>query len=244
VILLAVLVISLRPKAGPPVAEDNKTRADRPVRNDSRKRKIPRPDKERPTAGQAVPGDVPSLGPDRGAAVWVLSMGGEVVLNYDYGHRIKTVSALPKEAFFLANICLGQNQRVTDQDLPRFKDCQGLWLIDLCGTRITDAGLAHVKEFATASGFSEVYLGDTSITDSGLAHLKDCAGIRQLWLFNTAVTDKGLEHLKRMNQMLYLKLQGTRVTEAGVQQLADVLPRCRIEWDGGTIEPKQAADPE
>jgi len=89
-----------------------------------------------------------------------------------------------------------------------------------------------------------VYIGDTSITDSGLAHLADCTGIRQLWIFNTAVTDAGLNDLKQMKQMLRLVATGTKVTDAGARQLANALPQCKIEWDGGVIEPTRAADPD
>ena len=195
------------------------------------------------TKADAAPHDS-TVTADRNAAEWVLSIGGKVVVNYDYGRQIKAVSELPKEEFFVANIWLAENQKVTDRDLPRFKACQGLWLLDLVGTQVTDAGLAHVKEYVTAQGLGEVYLGNTSITDSGLAHLADCTGMHQLWIFNTAVTDAGLNHLKRMKQMTRLAAQGTRVTEAGVQKLAAALPQCQIEWDGGVIEPTRGADPE
>lgn len=30
------------------------------------------------------------------------------------------------------------------------------------------------------------------------------------------------------------------VTAAGVKKLAAALPRCKIEWDGGVVEPKAA----
>jgi serine/threonine protein kinase len=243
-ILLAGIVLSLRPKAGTPVVETNEPRADRPVRKEPRKRKIARTDDEAPSTGSSILSNDFALSPERDAARFVLSIGGEVVVNYDYGRKIKAVSALPKEAFFVANIWLMENQKVTDRDLPRFKDCQGLWMLALVGTRITDAGLAHVKEYVTAQGLSEVYIGDTSITDSGLAHLADCTGIRQLWIFNTAVTDAGLNDLKQMKQMLRLVATGTKVTDAGARQLANALPQCKIEWDGGVIEPTRAADPE
>ncbi len=155
-----------------------------------------------------------------------------------------TVSQLPKEEFFVACIVLRENRKLTDRDLSRFKDCKGVWMLDLCGTQVTDAGLAHIKDYLMAPSLSEMYLADTPLTDAGLAHLADCTGVRQLWIFNTGVTDAGLKHLKRMNQMLRLILAKTSVTEAGVQELAAALPQCKIEWDGGVIEPTQAADPQ
>jgi hypothetical protein len=200
----------------------------------------------KPTVAESKAAAAPNeftLSLERDVAKWVLSIGGQVVVNFDYQRRIKAVSELPKVEFFVANIWLRENRKVTDRDLSRFKGCKGLWLIDLCGTRVTDAGLAHVKDYVMAQSLSEVYLGDTSITDSGLAHLADCTGIRQLWIFNTAVTDAGLNHLKRMNQMLHLALQQTRVTEAGVRELAAALPQCEITWDGGKIEPTRGTNP-
>jgi hypothetical protein len=35
-----------------------------------------------------------------------------------------------------------------------------------------------------------------------------------------------------------LYLQKTKVTLAGIEELRKALPQCKIEWDGGVIEPK------
>jgi hypothetical protein len=248
VVLLAVLVISLRTKV--PVAKDPVTKDIAVESNGTKSIGVTRVPMKPAVAAETVAAkDVKetdaapnhfTLSADRSVAEWVLSIGGAVVVNFDYGRRIKAVSELPKESFALANIWLGQNQKVTDRDLSRFKDCQGLWLLDLTGTQVTDAGLAHVKEYE----LSELYLSNTSITDSGLAHLKDCTKIRQIQISDTAVTDAGLSHLKRLNRMTALFLHRTKVTEAGVRQLADVLPQCTIYWDGGEIEAKRPADSE
>ncbi len=101
-------------------------------------------------------------------------------MNFDFQRKYKAVSELPKEEFFVASIWLMENRKVTDQDLSRFKNCKGLWLLGLVGTKVTDAGLAHVKEYLTGTQLSEMYLGDTGITDAGLAHLADCTTLRQL----------------------------------------------------------------
>ncbi len=243
IVLLAVLAISLGPKRGTPVADSNKPRAERRVRNGSKKPAIPLADEEEPSNGSAVLGNSLSLNPDRPVAEFVLSIGGEVGLNFDFARKYKTVSELPKEEFFVAQIWLMENRKVTDRDLSRFKNCKGLWLLGLVGTQVTDAGLAQIKEYLTATQLSELYAGDTAITDAGLAHLADSTGIRQLWLYNTKITDAGLKHLKGMNRLLYLQLQNTAVTEAGVRELAAELPKCDITWDGGKIERTQPADP-
>ncbi len=197
VVLLTTVVILLQTKAGTPVVDSKKPPGDRPGRNESlrkasKKRNISRKEDEGPTTGSTFSSNVLALSPDREAATFVLSIGGQVVVNYDYARRIKAVSELPKETFYLANVWLAENQKVTDGDLPKFKICNGLWLIDLCGTRVTDAGLAHIKEYGVVHDLSELYLGNTRYTDArGCAHLADCTGVRQLWIFNTGVTDAG-----------------------------------------------------
>src|SRR5215472_11988631 len=54
------------------------------------------------------------------------------------------------------------------------------------------------------------------ITDAGLAHLKDLPQLRRLSLENAAITDAGLAHLRALTQLQELHLQGTKVTDAGV----------------------------
>jgi serine/threonine protein kinase/Leucine-rich repeat (LRR) protein len=175
---------------------------------------------------------------DRDAALWVLSIGGKVFVDNKQQNVITKLADLPKERFALSGVSLEQNQKVTDGDLARFKDCQGPWLLGLSGTKITDAGLVHIKDLP------ELYLNSTAVTDAGLAHLKNCTGLRQLQVTDTAITDAGLTHLKVMKLMTRLTLHKTKVTEAGVRQLAAALSQCRIEWDGGVIEPKPSADPD
>lgn len=55
---------------------------------------------------------------------------------------------------------------------------------------------------------------------------------------NSLVSDASLVHLRRCTDLRSLYLRGTKVTAAGVKELAKALPRCKIEWDGGTSGPK------
>ena len=126
----------------------------------------------------------PNFGSDRRAAEFVLAIGG--VVGIDPGGEIKALVKLPKSVFRLTRIDLVNNRDVRDPGLPAFKDCQNLNVLDLTGTRVTDAGLAHL---------------------AGLSELTS------------------------------LLLAKTRVTAKGVEGLAKVLPRCKITWDGGVIEP-------
>jgi hypothetical protein len=69
----------------------------------------------------------------------------------------------------------------------------------------------------------------TKITDAGLAHLKDLPQLRVLSLENAAVTDAGLAPLKDLTYLEALNVKGTKVTDAGVQELQRILPRMKVE---------------
>jgi hypothetical protein len=81
-------------------------------------------------------------------------------------------------------------------------------------------------------------LSGTKISDAGLAHLSGMPLLNELDLrTNPGVTDQGLESLRESAALRVVRLNGTAVTEAGVKRLAAALPKCAIEWDGGTLKP-------
>lgn len=69
----------------------------------------------------------------------------------------------------------------------------------------------------------------TKITDAGLAHLKALTQLRSVSLENAAITDAGLAHLKALTQLQELYLKGTKVTGAGIQALQKALPKVKVE---------------
>jgi len=81
-----------------------------------------------------------------------------------------------------------------------------------------------------------------TVDDAVLDNLRSFPpGVVRLYLENTAVTDVGLLKLIAMpgfRGLTTLDVRGTKVTEVGVRKLAAALPQCKIEWDGGLIEPK------
>ena len=69
-----------------------------------------------------------------------------------------------------------------------------LMTLDALGdTRVTDAGLKHVKE---VKSLHRLDLRMTQVTDAGLKELKECRGLQRLILFETLVTDAGLRELE------------------------------------------------
>jgi hypothetical protein len=83
-----------------------------------------------------------SPSPERGAAEYVLSLGGAVMVNGDYP-LIKAAADLPRASFRLTSVDLERNKRVTDEGLERLAGCRSLAHLNLYGTQVGDAGLAR-----------------------------------------------------------------------------------------------------
>jgi Leucine-rich repeat (LRR) protein len=88
--------------------------------------------------------------------------------------------------------------------------------VNLYGTKVTDAGLEHLKGLAN---LKTLFLADTQVTAAGLEHLKGLTKLRVLYLGDTQVTDAGLVHLKGLTKLEYLNLSRTQVTDAGLEHL-------------------------
>jgi Leucine-rich repeat (LRR) protein len=161
-----------------------------------------------------------------------------------------------------SHLFLGGTQ-VSDAGLASFKDCKNLGHLDLNDTRVSDAGLVHLKDW---KGPAHLILNNTQVSDAGLVHLKDYRGVLVLGLMNTQIGDGGLAHVTDCKTLREVDLRGTKVTNAGLahllgwkdltivrlqktqvtkeklEELHKSLPGCRIEWDGGVIQPTISPD--
>ena len=201
----------------------------------------------------------PATGADRTAAEWVLSIGGAVRVN-GQEKDIKATEELPKELFRLTTVNLASNPKVTDtglapfgecknvthlalfstqvgdKGLAHFKDCKNLAILALSDTKVTDAGLAHFRGFRY---LTELSLTRTQVGDVGLANFGECTNLMSLTLDETQVSDAGLKTIRQFTNLASLYLKKTKVSEKGAKELGEALPKCRIEWNGGTIGPKK-----
>ena len=208
-------------------------------------------------------GAATDLSADRKAAEYALSVGEWVRVN-DEGRNIQVVGELPKEPFRLTGINLNFRP-VSDAALAVFKDCKSLTYVNLGGTPAGDVGLAHFKD---CKNLIELHLSDTNLTDTGLEYFKGTTTLTVLGLQRTRVTDEGLKNFKGCSNLtvltfnetqvgdaglgsLYgmrvlprLDLRKTKVTAKGVADLAKAIPQCKIEWDGGTIQPTAVLEPD
>jgi serine/threonine protein kinase/Leucine-rich repeat (LRR) protein len=156
--------------------------------------------------------------PDRGAAQYVLSIGGVVQVN-DRADELRAASNLPPGAFRLTGVFLALNKQVTDAGLARFKECENLTHLDLNGTAVTDAGLVH---FAKCKNLASLELPSTSVTAAGLAWLKDCNNLTKLNLCFTPVGEAELAHFKNCKKLVVLDLNSTQATDAALAPFTDL----------------------
>ena len=125
---------------------------------------------------------------------------------------------------------------VTDAGLAHLKACRAIFIFNVAGTAVTDAGLASFKD---CKDVGHLQLDGTAATDVGLAYFKDCKGMGYLGLAGTKVTDAGLTHFHDCKGLAYLNLTGTQVTAKGLAAFHAAVPGCKIDHDGGVIEPKK-----
>lgn len=128
-----------------------------------------------------------------------------------------TISPLAQNEPWLAcNASL--NKDFGDAELAKLEPLKtNLQWLDLGGTKVTDAGLAHV---AGMKRLTRLHLERTAITDAGLACVSKLRHLEYLNLYSTAVSDAGLQHLRRLARLQKLFLWQTRVTPDTARQFA------------------------
>jgi len=165
---------------------------------------------------------------ERGAAAWVLAVGGNVtvrVRNQEKPVEVRTKQALPALDFELTDVSL-QLCPLADGGLAHLRGLPHLARLNLNGTRISDAGLSSIQ------GLTELrtlLLTNTKVTDAGLRQMQRLPKLAGLWLDGTRVTDAGLVHLKALKHLQVLILNFTSVSGSGLEQL-EALPELETLW--------------
>ncbi len=116
-----------------------------------------------------------------------------------------------------------------DNDLSDLRKFKHLKRLNVVGSRVTDAGLAYLKDIPT---LEDLNLGGTLITDAGLANLSGHPGLAQLDLFDTRITDAGLRHLRTLRNLRSLRLDQTKIAKEAIRELQSQLPALEIENEG------------
>ena len=131
---------------------------------------------------------------------------------------------------------------ITDDAGLAAADLSRVRRLDLRGSNVTDAGLAHLSGLTQLESLDLSY---THVTDAGLAHLNGLVNLRELRLGGHArnvgdkITDAGILHLKDMNRLDSLSIGGTKATNDSMAVVTG-LPRLRhldmaytsLRWKG------------
>ncbi len=129
--------------------------------------------------------------------------------------------------------------KVTDDGAIKLAGLPKLQLLTLANTAVTDK---FATSLAKHPALADLNLHGTAVGDATAIALSQFPKLATLHLSGTKVTDKGLSALESCTSLRWLTLGKSPVTDAGVKKLAAALPLCKIEWDGGVIEPKAAAN--
>jgi Leucine-rich repeat (LRR) protein len=167
----------------------------------------------------ARPTTKPVADPDRRAAEWVKSIGGEGSIVGRTKQVFDADSTLPERPFHVFRVQLAENPRVTDAGLANLSGLSLLRSLQLEGTPITDAGLANL---AGLSRLYDLQIVDTHITDAGLAHLANLPSLHSLNVDGTKITDAGLLHLTNLPSLRELYLNRTSVGDAGLRNVGKI----------------------
>lgn len=127
----------------------------------------------------------------------------------------------------------------TDAQLQQLLQIPNLLTLILGGVR---AEPATYRQIALQQPQLEVlFLTAAKLADADLECLAGLRRLKELSLSQTSITDAGLPALAALTELKNLALTKTGVTEAGVLKLHTAIPRCRITWDGATLEPTETA---
>jgi hypothetical protein len=103
-----------------------------------------------------------------------------------------------------------------DTDLSLLIGLKNLSALEVCGSRITDAGLKHIGKMMT---LRRLDLEGSQITDGALVQVKKLRNLFSLLLNSENITDEGMAYLAGMTNLESLDLSDTSITDEGLNHL-------------------------
>ena len=202
------------------------------------------------------------LRPQHEAAAEIARLGGNVQFIGDRYfaanlQRVEAGDAAMEQvaAFHQLEQLDAERSPVTDNGLRHVASLRAMHFLTLTDTRVTGAGLAHLRDMTeleslrSANGgdgrWSRTPAGDEPapvpdfVRDAGdrrrAAHLEDLPVLLWLSVSATEVTDAGLGRLTNLQSLRYLHVRGSRVTGAGIDGLRCARPDIAVnptgDWD-------------
>lgn len=125
----------------------------------------------------------------------------------------------------LKSLRLGLNLKIKRPPLSHLSKLMSLESLSLVGIEIEDSELVHLEGLK----LRKLFINGTKIGDAGLAHIKALTTIDTLKMDDTKITDSGLVHLKPLTNLTYLNIDDTKVAGSGLFQLAG-LTKLKSLW--------------
>ncbi len=99
-------------------------------------------------------------------------------------------------------------------------------------TAFADNDLAQLSAWPASPALCSLILTGTKVTDAGLKHLKGLTHLRDLDLSQTQISDAGLDELKGLTTLKHLTLRGLneRLSDAAANELKRALPMLEVHW--------------
>jgi hypothetical protein len=110
-------------------------------------------------------------------------------------------------------VLLLKDTPISDAGLVALRPHRMLEALQLDHTRVTDAGLEHVR---TMEGLQHLGLQELPITDAGLARLAGMKSLQGLSVDRTKITNAGMAHLQPLPNLMYLGLGHNGLTDAAL----------------------------
>ncbi len=104
--------------------------------------------------------------------------------------------------------------------------------LDLYGTRLTDQGIASLRNLVAMRNLN---LLGAEVTDASTDVLARMPHLQELNLYRSHVSNSGLAKLSGLNEQAALDIRYSRVTAAGNDAFAASHPDCNIESAGGVM---------
>jgi hypothetical protein len=104
-----------------------------------------------------------------------------------------------------------------DDDVKNVREFTKMRTLDLCCSRITNAGLARIEHL---SNLQQLFLNRTDVSD--LASIRKLTKLTHLYLDDTRITDEKLAPIKNLADLYSLDLSFTKVSDSGLVHLAQL----------------------
>ncbi len=129
----------------------------------------------------------------------------------------------------LTLLCMWNAAGVTDAGVAHLANHPTLTYLHLEFSQITEDSL---RIFGTLPQIEHLSLQDTRVTDVGLAHLRNLTHLQELFVLgdDAHITDDGLKHLENLTNLKLLLVPGTLVSPAGLRRLQAALPNVQLPW--------------